>query len=170
MRRFIILFQITFILVAVLLYFVSYAQEVSSIELINNAKQYDNKNVVYRGEVVGDIMRRDRHAWLSINDGYSAIGIWISKELIEDIQYIGSYKAKGDIVEVSGLFNRSCPEHGGDLDIHAKTITKIASGYKNHKIFTTRKLHLSFLLLCMILLISLLKAKYLRSTKTKYPP
>lgn len=169
MRRFIISFQIIIILVAILLYFISYAQEVSSIELINNAKQYNNKNIVYRGEVVADIMIRDRHAWLSINDGSGAIGIWISKELIEDIQYIGSYKAKGDTVEVNGIFNRSCPEHGGDLDLHAKTITKIASGYKINKIFTTRKLYLSFSLLCIILLISLLKAKYLRSTKTKYP-
>jgi len=107
-----------------------YAQSISSAELINNAKDYNGNTVVYKGEVIGDIMLRGEYAWINVNDGKNAIGIWIKKELIKNILYTGSYEAKGDLVEIAGKFNRSCVEHGGDLDIHAQSITKINSGSK----------------------------------------
>ncbi len=109
---------------------VTYAQPISSVELINNAKDYDSNPVVYQGEVIGDIMLRGEYAWINVNDGKNAIGIWIKKALIKDILYTGSYKEKGDLLEIAGKFNRSCLEHGGDLDIHARSINKISSGSK----------------------------------------
>ncbi len=105
-----------------------FAQTVSSTELINNAKQFDGKIVTYYGEVIGDIMKRGNFAWINVNDGTNAIGIWIEASLTKDIVYTGSFKSKGDLVEITGIFNRSCPEHGGDLDIHAEAITRIKSG------------------------------------------
>jgi hypothetical protein len=108
--------------------FAVYAQPISSTELINNAKQYDGKVVVYAGEVIGDVMARQDHAWINVHDGNNAIGIWLSKDLTRDIRYTGSYKAKGDWVEVTGVFQRACLEHGGDLDIHAQKIRTIKSG------------------------------------------
>ena len=105
-----------------------YAQTPTSLELINNAKQYDGKTVNYRGEVIGEVMVRGDYAWLHVNDGIIAIGIWAPKTMIEDIRYAGDYHKKGDIVEVSGTFHRSCLEHGGDLDIHASEIKKVTSG------------------------------------------
>lgn len=104
------------------------AQPVSSIELINNAKQYDGKIVVYEGEVIGDIMKRQDFAWVNVFEGNNAIGIWMSNALAESITYTGSYKSKGDRVEITGVFNRACPEHGGDLDIHAQAIRKTGRG------------------------------------------
>ena len=106
----------------------SFAQPISSIELINNAKQYDGKTVVYEGEVIGDVMKRGDYAWLNINDGQNAIGIWMNASLAQNISYTGSYKSKGDWAEITGIFNRACPEHGGDLDIHAQGLRKISSG------------------------------------------
>ena len=106
----------------------SFAQPISSIELINNAKFYDGKIVVYTGEVIGDMMARGEYAWINVNDGNNAIGIWIKRELIGDILYTGNYQQKGDLVEIKGKFNRACVEHGGDLEIHAESITKIGSG------------------------------------------
>jgi hypothetical protein len=100
------------------------------VELINNAKNYNGNIVVYKGEVIGDIMLRGEYAWINVNDGKNAIGIWVKKELIKDILYTGSYKVKGDLVEITGKFNRSCVEHGGDLDIHAQSLTKISFGSK----------------------------------------
>ena len=107
-----------------------YAQSISSVELINNAKNYNGNIVAYKGEVIGDVMLRGEYAWINVNDEKNAIGIWIKKDLIKDIFYTGSYKAKGDLVEITGKFNRSCTEHGGDLDIHAQSIAKINSGNK----------------------------------------
>jgi hypothetical protein len=104
------------------------AQSLSSNELINNAKQYDTKIVSFQGEVIGDIMKRGNYAWVNLNDGNSAIGIWMSESLAKQITYAGSFKSKGDIIAVEGVFHRACLEHGGDLDIHAQAIRKISSG------------------------------------------
>jgi len=106
----------------------AFAQPVSSSELINNAQEYNARQVTYTGEAIGDIMKRGSHAWVNISDGKNAIGIWIDYALLQDIGYTGSYRCVGDRVEVTGIFNRACPEHGGDLDIHARQIKKIASG------------------------------------------
>jgi len=106
-----------------------YAEDaVSSTELINNAKQYDGKRVIYKGEIIGDIMVRKGFAWINVNDGTNAIGVWSNKDLVKDILYTGSYKFRGDIIEVKGIFHRACLEHGGDLDIHAETFDRIESG------------------------------------------
>jgi hypothetical protein len=73
-------------------------------------------------------MVRGQYAWINVQDGANALGIWAGKDAIKDIGYTGSYKSKGDWVEVTGIFNRACPEHGGDLDIHAQAIKKIRPG------------------------------------------
>ena len=102
-----------------------YAQTSTSLELINNAKQYDNKTVSYRGEVIGDIMVRGDYAWLHVNDGIIAIGIWVPRTMVQEIRYAGDYHKNGDIVEVSGMFHRSCLEHGGDLELLRRDVVLI---------------------------------------------
>jgi len=106
----------------------AFAQNISSTKLINSAKEYDGKIVSYSGEVIGDIMKRGAFAWINVNDGENAIGIWAPVGLLKEINYSGSYKSRGDIIEVTGVFNRACKEHGADLDIHAEAIKKINSG------------------------------------------
>ena len=44
-----------------------YAQTPTSLELINNAKQYDGKTINYRGEVIGEVMVRG----YSTGEGFS---------------------------------------------------------------------------------------------------
>lgn len=105
-----------------------FAQSIPSTELINNAKQYDGRVVVYEGEIIGDIMTRGDHAWVNVLEGAKAIGIWIERSLSKDIVYTGSYKSKGDRIEITGVFHRACPEHGGDLDIHAQELRIIETG------------------------------------------
>ncbi len=99
-----------------------FAHPISSVELINNAKKYDGQTVIYEGEVIGDTMARQDYAWVNIKEGENAIGVWISRSLLKDISFTGNYKAKGDAVEVMGVLRRVCPEHGGDMDIHAQTL------------------------------------------------
>jgi hypothetical protein len=106
----------------------SFAQPISSSELINNAKQYDGKTVVYEGEVIGDVMVRGDYAWINVNDTKNAIGIWINQSLTKEIAFVGNYKTRGDWIEVTGTFQRACLQHGGDLDIHALGIRKISQG------------------------------------------
>ncbi len=133
---------------------VCYAQQISSTELINNAKEYDGKGVVYVGEAVGDVMMRGDFAWVNINDGENAIGVWLNKELAGEIKFTGSYRSKGDRLEITGVFQRNCTQHGGDTDIHAQGIRKISSGRVVSEKLDTSKRNFVFILLVVLCLAS----------------
>jgi hypothetical protein len=135
---------------------VCFAQSISSIELINNAKQYDGKTITYEGEVIGDVMKRGDFAWINLNDGVQAIGVWLQNSLLKDITFTGSYSSKGDMVEVKGVFHRACPEHGGDLDIHAQSIRKISPGRIERENFNLSKRNYAIFLLGILGLVWIL--------------
>jgi len=107
---------------------VCFGQVVSSSDLIANAKEFNGKTVKFAGEVIGDVMRRGDHAWVNVNDGTNAIGIWMPASLAADIHTEGNFKQTGDYVEVTGIFNRACIEHGADMDIHAIELQVIKPG------------------------------------------
>ncbi|MCK9614171.1 MAG: DNA-binding protein [Candidatus Omnitrophica bacterium] len=148
----------------ILLSYNCHAQAMVSLDLLNNTKKYDGKKVLYKGEVVGDIMMRADHVWLHVNDGNIAIGIWASNALTKNISYAGDYQKRGDIVEVSGTFHRSCAEHGGDLDIHADIIKIITSGAIVIKPINNKKIYLGVGLLIIVLLLYVLK-KFFQNKK-----
>ncbi|MFH0839415.1 MAG: DNA-binding protein [Candidatus Omnitrophota bacterium] len=108
----------------------THAEPISSIELIDDAVGYDGKTVAYEGEVIGDIMARGEHVWVNVKNATTAIGIWAPKGLVKNIANKGAYNQIGDFIEVKGTFNRSCKEHGGDLDIHADSLVILKEGYK----------------------------------------
>jgi len=145
-----------------LLPFICSAQPLSSTELIKNARQYDGKTVVYEGEVIGDIMRRGDYAWINVNDGENAIGIWLPNSLVKETSYTGSYKSKGDVLEITGIFHRACTEHGGDLDIHGQAIRKTSPGRQIQERLNPGKRSLAIILLGILSLVwisTLLKRK-----------
>jgi len=138
----------------------SYAQPISSSELIKNALDYDGQEVVYEGEVIGDIMVRGEYAWINVRDENYALGIWLDKDLTRDILYTGSYKSQGDRLEISGVFHRACRQHGGDLDIHAKQIRTIIPGSQTLEKVNLAKRNLIFVLsgvLCLVLILRRLR-------------
>ncbi|MFH1354907.1 MAG: DNA-binding protein [Candidatus Omnitrophota bacterium] len=138
------------------------AQSVTSTELINNAKEYDGKLLTYEGEVIGDIMRRGDFVWLNVNDGRKALGVWADGGLVKEIEFTGAYKSKGDWIEVSGFFNRACIEHGGELDIHAKSIKKLIRGQVIKERLVIAKRNLVIMLsgvMCLVWILMLLKRR-----------
>lgn len=132
------------------------AQPISSTELINNAKVYDGKTVTFEGEAIGDVMVRGQGAWVNLNDGVNAIGIWMDKNLSKAITYTGSYRTKGDRLEVTGVFHRACPEHGGDLDIHAQTLRRISVGKELQEKFNLAKGNQAVIFLGVLIIIWIL--------------
>jgi hypothetical protein len=134
----------------------SFAQPISSRELIENAKMYDGKLIEYEGEVIGDVMKRGDFVWINLHDGKGTIGVWAKKDMAKVIEYRGNYRFKGDWLRVKGIFNRSCSEHGGDLDIHAISLDRIESGREIKERLIFPKLNLSMklggVLLCLIIL------------------
>ncbi|MDR2431455.1 MAG: DNA-binding protein [Candidatus Margulisbacteria bacterium] len=105
------------------------AREYSSGALLNLPREYDNIPVLYRGEVIGDIMPRGENVWFNVSDGGHAIGIFAPRELAAKIRVAGRYQQTGDTVEILGEFHRACAKHGGDLDIHATEITVLNPGF-----------------------------------------
>ena len=103
-------------------------ESVNSNDLIDRAKDYDNQTIVYEGEVLGDILYRGDYAWLAVFDGNNTIGVYVTKAQADSISLVGGYGMRGDTVRISGVFHRACAEHGGDLDIHADTVTILETG------------------------------------------
>lgn len=140
----------------------AYAQPLSSSELIQRAAEYDQKAVIFEGEVVGEVMRRGNYAWANINDGLGAIGVWLPLELAAQITAAGSYGVRGDWVEVSGIFNRACPMHGGDLDIHAQSLRILSKGASCKERLHEGKRNLAAIfagVLCLAALLNILRRK-----------
>lgn len=105
------------------------ATNVSSTDLIEKAKELDGQEVVFTGEVIGDIMVRGDHTWVNVSDGTNAVGVFVENQLMSDITLAGKYGVHGDEIEITGIFRRACPEHGGDLDIHAISVQLLEKGY-----------------------------------------
>ncbi len=100
----------------------------NSAQLVARAKELDGRQVEFVGEAIGEPMRRGDHVWLNLLDSQGAIGIWAKLADLPAIRYFGSAAATGDTLRVRGTFHRSCPEHGGDLDIHASALQVVARG------------------------------------------
>lgn len=110
----------------------------SSTGLIEEPKKYDGTEVTFTGEAIGEAMVRGDYAWLHLNDdayylknveegadlgGYNTgMPVWIPTPDAEKVSVFGSYKYEGDVVTVQGTFHAACPEHGGDMDIHATSL------------------------------------------------
>lgn len=117
----------------------------SSTQLVESPGRWDGTEVRFTGEVIGEAMVRGKKAWLHVNDdayylrnteegaelgGYNTgMPVWIDADLTEAITYFGDHAHEGDVVTVRGTFNASCPEHGGDTDIHAEELTVVRVGH-----------------------------------------
>lgn len=124
------IFKIVFTMFLIFFSFsgIAFADEVTFNDLIENGKTFDKKNVVVRGEAIGESMKRGSYSWININDGTYPFGIWMKNEDGEKVKVFGDYHHKGDVIKVTGRFNRACSQHGGDMDIHADSVTVEESG------------------------------------------
>jgi len=147
---------ITLLLILTLLPQACFSGSISSSELIKNAKEHDGKVVIYSGEAIGDVMVRGEFAWVNLSDGDNALGVWLSAELAKDIKFTGNYKTRGDNLEITGIFNRACLEHGGDLDIHAQKLRRISPGKEINQSLQPDKKNLSLILFGALFLIWIL--------------
>lgn len=137
----------------------SYAEEVSSTELIEKARALDGHIVTYKGEAVTAVLNCGGHAWVNLNDGGNAIGVWCDASVRDVIRFTGDYKYRGDMLEVEGVFHRACPLHGGELDIHADRIEVIRDGFPIEDKPDMSKFKVSVALFAIIFLIIILRRK-----------
>lgn len=136
-----------------------------SAELVEHPNEWDGKTIDFAGEAITQVMVRGSYAWIHINDdayylknieegaplgGYnSGHAVWLPTELVGKIKHYGDYTHEGDVVTVRGTFNAACPQHGGDMDIHATSLDLIAEGRVVHEPVKLEKLGLAVLLLAV---------------------
>jgi len=104
------------------------AETVEINSLIESAETLDKTEVTVQGEAIGEIMNRGEYSWVNINDGTNAIGIKLKTTDAQKIAYYGDYKNQGDLIRVTGIFNRACPEDGGETDIHGESVQIVKAG------------------------------------------
>lgn len=112
---------------------------------ITKGLYWNGKAITFHGEAIAEAMVRGENAWIHLNDdaymarnveegaalgGYnSGVAVWLPASLTEQIDTYGDYQHQGAIVEVEGIFNGACREHGGDLDIHAASLKVLLPGH-----------------------------------------
>jgi hypothetical protein len=102
------------------------------------------RDVVYVGEVVGDILRRDGGAWVQVNDdayalelgpfgahreprGFSSgLAIWLPDGLHEALGAPGRHGRRGAVVRVEGVLLRADPADGGGITVRAHSLEVLA--------------------------------------------
>lgn len=127
-----------------------YAVVWSSNELIEKSKELNGRKLNYRGELITVILDRGEYSWINLNDGSNAIGVWCKSSLLGGVKFAGDYKNRGDIIEVSGIFNRACSIHNGELDIHADIVKIVKPGHPIDRIVDTRRIESAIILFIVI--------------------
>ena len=125
----------------------SAAETIGINDIINNAEAYDKQTVIVQAEAIGEVLERGDYAWVNINDGTNAIGIWMTKTEAKTIVNFGDYKHIGDTLKITGVFSRNCTEHGGDVDIHCTSLEIVKNGYTVKNEISNTKMTIAFLLL-----------------------
>ncbi len=113
-------------------------------ELVETPREFDGTEITFQGEAIGEVMVRGDDAWIHLNDdaymyknveegaelgGYnSGMPVWLPAAEAEKLAVLGDYKHQGDIAEVVGTFNAACAQHGGDMDIHATSLSVVTPG------------------------------------------
>ena len=129
----------------------AFAERICLNRVVSDLMGYDKHEIEIEGEVIGDLMPRRKGFWLNIDDGTDSIGVWVPKHLMPQIEYLGNYNSKGDILLIRGIFNRACASHGGETDIHALEIRTIRIGYPISHPISDKKRHWSLILVCLVL-------------------
>lgn len=137
-------------------------------DLIEEANSIDHREVMVKGEVIGDVMNRGAYTWINIEDKSGQMGLWVPRELADKVEHAGDYHYRGDVIEVSGEFRRADTALGGEMVIYVNVLTIAERGFKiEHFESNKKKETLLLLILCVTVIILLSHLRYKRKEKLK---
>ena len=75
----------------------------------------------FTGEAVGGVVNAgEGYKWANISGTSNAvISVYLSDDLAKLIQNVGDYHTTGTTLKITGTYHIACPEHEGELDVHA---------------------------------------------------
>ncbi|MFO8052613.1 MAG: hypothetical protein R6U54_01460 [Candidatus Omnitrophota bacterium] len=154
-----------FILILIFLFSLTiYAQGQTTTlkSLVDNPEKYDQKIISLKAELIGEPLTTETGTWLNLGANDYNIGVFLKeKRILEKVSYWGSYKEKGDIVEVKGMFYKNCPVHDR-RGIHLSGLSVVEQGQEvEYKTSSQKKKFalISFVIFLTIGVIYLIKIK-----------
>lgn len=98
--------------------------------LVSTNRALNNSEVSFTGETVGSVVfADDTHEWANmLGASNSVISVYLTDEQAALIQYAGDYHNTGTMLKIVGIYHIACPEHQGELDVHATSAEVVDSG------------------------------------------
>lgn len=98
-------------------------------EAVALALESERTPAVVAGEALGEALTAPGgRRWVNIGRSGTALGVVMTAEQAAAVPRFGRYRQRGAALEVSGVLNAACSEHGGDLDLHADTVSVLDEG------------------------------------------
>ncbi len=156
------------------------ADRVTSTAVLACPSAYAGRTVVYVGEVVGDLLRRDGGAWVLINDDPYALevgplplhsarrgtnqglSVWLPEATLDGISALGRPGQRGDVVAVTGVVRRVDPAAGGALTLRAEALEVLAPAVRRDDPLEPSQLALALGLVGVAALFEALRRRSLR--------
>ena len=119
--------------------------------LVSVNRALDGSEVRFSGEVVGDVVNADPgYKWVNVmGTANNVIGVRMSDEQAKLIQNRGGYHSTGTVLQITGTYHIACPEHQGELDVHAADVVVQDNGGPITHLVSTQRLVVASLL-CFI--------------------
>lgn len=135
--------------------------------LVSANRALNDSEVSFTGEAVGDIVNADEgHKWVNIRGpSNSAISVYMPDDLAKLIQNVGDYHMTGTTLKITGTYHIACPEHEGELDVHASTAEVTDNGGPVTHMVAPGRLEAAFVLCIvagLLLMAFLLVRRYLQ--------
>jgi hypothetical protein len=119
-------------------------ERISSDQIYSCPQAFDGRRIVFAGEAIGELLRRDGGAWLQVNDdGYalevgplgrhddrrgfnSGLSVWLPDGLHEQVEGFGGPSRRGDVLLLEGQLLRADPADGGGTTLRAERMVVLA--------------------------------------------
>lgn len=124
--------------------------------LVSTNRALNNSDVSFSGEVVGDVLRasEEGHKWLNLRgSSNSVISVYVDDSQADLVQHVGDYHNTGTTLKIAGNYHIACPEHQGELDVHAASIEIVDGGGPVTHMIESGKLGLAFVLCALAFIV-----------------
>ena len=131
-------------------------------DLLSARQDLDGQLVSFSGEAIGDLIKADsKHTWVMLEDQGYGLSVLMRNEDADKIEHLGKYGVRGSILQVVGVYHIADPDQAGELDVVARSVSLVESGYSYEEPVHWWKLILGLIFLGAALGLSLLY-RYLR--------
>ncbi len=139
------LFTLYFLFLALSTPFLSVQASVLDAAL-TSPQEFSGQSITIEGEVVGEPLKDPQGVWVNIVSGSKQIGVFSSdKNMVDLITHWGSYRYRGDYLQVKGVFYKDCPVHQIS-DLHLEALRVIDQGQRREFVISAQKKRLAMML------------------------